>query len=177
MQEGITWNRVCIPIHQSAKESLHLSSFLCIRGVLSWIEASIMSLLCCLSGEKEGMARDVLYIEDSPYQQNKSIMLCMIPDPALPWFSHCNQVRQTSIAVGCTGLSGAPGAARASLCWSLCCYCSTASLKLSWLSQPKLEGSISKCKYNLWIISGALSFQQFWLKVSCCSQPHSHRIW
>lgn len=46
-----------------------------------------MSLLCCLSGEREAMARDVLYIEDSPYQQNKSIMLCMIPDPALPWFS------------------------------------------------------------------------------------------
>lgn len=66
MEEGITWNQVCIPAYQTAKESLQLSSFLHTRGVVGWIEASTVAVFNCLSGQRGALARDVLYKEDSP---------------------------------------------------------------------------------------------------------------
>ena len=55
---------VFIPLHQSAKESLQLSSSLHIRGILRWSGASKVPLLCCLSSKRGAMAGEVLYKED-----------------------------------------------------------------------------------------------------------------
>lgn len=188
MQEGITWNRVWIPAYQNAKENLQLSSSLYIRAVLGWIEASVVALLCCLSAERGAMARDVLYHEDSPYQQKQLSperavwTLCTAAGVCCPWsqLQLClDSIRleypvplwpsqQSVNPWGQCGSACSPRAARASLRWSLCCCCSPAGLKLSWLSQSMLEGSVSicKCKHDLWAVTGTLSYQQFWLNVA-----------
>lgn len=89
---------VCIPLHQSAKESLQLwSSSLHIRG---WSGASKVALLCCLSGKRGAVAGEVLHKEDfillaESVEPRASCMdcvhctwdvLCVITALALPWF-------------------------------------------------------------------------------------------
>lgn len=181
--------------HQSAKESLHLSSSLFIRGVWGWIEASAVALLCCLSGERghgqRFFVKVILPTSRISGAQNELYGLCTAAGHVVhdrsssSWFTHA-QVPSATVTKSakhqslCTaGICLEPRAARANLCWNLSCYCSTASLKLSWLSQFMLGGSISmcKCKHDLWVITGPLSYQQFRLNVSCCSQPYPHMIW